>query len=104
MTHRSTPITDAGADPVEGARPTVRRSVRISGLAGIVGPVAFVLGFTAAGSPRPGYSALRHPVSGLGTGQAHGSRRQQPGRSRAPYARCRVHRAGHGGTAMSTAP
>jgi hypothetical membrane protein len=68
MTRSTARITDAGADRLEAAGRTPRLLDRISGLAGMVGPVLFVLVFTAAAFLRPGYSALRDPVSDLGTG------------------------------------
>jgi len=37
-------------------------------VAGVLGPFLFVLLFTAAGLLRPGYSAVRQPVSDLGVG------------------------------------
>src|SRR5262245_46047417 len=37
-------------------------------LAGVVGPILFVLGFTLAGFLRPGYSPISQAVSDLGVG------------------------------------
>jgi len=39
---------------------------RWSGLAGVAGPILFVLLFTLAGALSPGYSPLRQPISDLG--------------------------------------
>lgn len=44
------------------------RGTRWLGLGGVVGPVMFVVAFTAAGTTRPGYSPVRQPVSDLGVG------------------------------------
>src|SRR5689334_17548106 len=43
-------------------------SVRVLALAGVVGPLLFVLGFTVIGWLRPGYSPIREVVSALGVG------------------------------------
>ncbi|MET9019551.1 DUF998 domain-containing protein [Actinopolymorpha sp. NPDC004070] len=36
---------------------------------GVVGPIVFVVAFLVEGATRPGYSALRHPVSSLALGE-----------------------------------
>lgn len=47
---------------------TVHAFIRWTGLGGVVGPVLFVVTFTAAGLLRPGYSPVRQAVSNLGVG------------------------------------
>jgi hypothetical membrane protein len=42
--------------------------IKWSGLSGVVAPILFVLLFTAAGSLRPGYSAISQAISDLGVG------------------------------------
>lgn len=59
-----------GAKGIAGMRERGRdrEITRWLGLAGVVGPIMFVLVFTIVGMARPGYSAVRQPVSDLGRG------------------------------------
>ncbi len=50
------------------ARETWNRSPRLLTLAGVIGPMLFVLVFTVDGFFRPDYSAMRDVVSNLGVG------------------------------------
>lgn len=56
----------------EQARPQPQAPIRpltpYLALAGLIGPVLFVLAFSVAGFVRPGYSAMRDAVSDLGVG------------------------------------
>lgn len=54
--------------PTKRSLPTGSRSLTLSALAGVVGPLLFVLVFTIDGFLRPGYSAIREPASDLGRG------------------------------------
>ena len=50
------------------SKPWWKQAVRWLALAGVVGPILFVVVFTLAGFLRPGYSPVRQAVSDLGVG------------------------------------
>jgi len=58
------------SEPVSSvfARPYQAQAVRWAALAGVVGPLLFLLLYTLAGFLRPGYSPLHQAISDLGVG------------------------------------